>query len=776
MFGHARTHTHHPFFFLYACVYVVEISPLTPDVLLSCRFEYAFIIPATSPPFERTKHARLRYILTATAIGAGRGKGNVSTWQEIFVVLQVAADGGPTALDVQYHDVHETLGPLSVSLTSSSLTVGGTAALHVYHPDPPPGVSVHVIRVFLEQTVELYSSVRRAWLKLPMEKLRLWEKGCMPYKARHPEHVSEKDTIWFARTDPATGQATRGVPGRGAGDGRPSLAPFGEPLVGTFSQHAAPGPARVPPGRSEGYALKAIMRLPEHRILRPSTVRGSKTDIRVTHEIGVEVFFSRLSVLDQRPGSESFGKPKVQVFSMRRAAAIPSCAFTYDAIHLPPYSLESPLPSRPGSPSPSGLAFSTRSAPGTPGPSSLGGPGLGGRSYLGQAELEAWKATTSLAHSLPSLTHPFATSRSSPAGSQGPSRAPSRATSPEPSPDREERPSRSHHRGSIGSGLAAALGRRSRHSSPERPEQSPDLSATRPGLSRRGSSISLYRPRGLHAFTPSHPISRAPSPPAPMPTTTPPSGSASTNATAGSENGNRNGISHPSSPVWRPASTTSMVAPSTPSGVPITTFGGYFPPTASGASTPTRATSPALGPQRPGLGSRSSSFTHRSLGNLSLSSASAPTSGGMGASQAGPGPGGPSGSAGAGAAGGAGSFAPGLAGGLSGLSSSSTAPGVPPWSSLGAYGNGTGESKTSHALCNCSRSTEELAEAEQRLLEGVPTAPGAWVDLHDPGSEPPPWMPPRSDGEDGWALDRAGGESSDKVDQARARGKAAELG
>lgn len=34
-------------------------------------------------------------------------------------------------------------------------------------------------------------------------------------------------------------------------------------------------------------------------------------------------------------------------------------------------------------------------------------------------------------------------------------------------------------------------------------------------------------------------------------------------------------------------------------------------------------------------------------------------------------------------------------------------------------------------------------EAERRLLEGVPTAPGVWIDAHDEGQMPPPWTPSR---------------------------------
>ncbi len=72
-------------------------------------FEFAFIIPANTPPFERSKHGRVRYILTATALGAGRARNNVSTWKEIFIILHVSSDGGPAPLDIQYHDSHEAL-------------------------------------------------------------------------------------------------------------------------------------------------------------------------------------------------------------------------------------------------------------------------------------------------------------------------------------------------------------------------------------------------------------------------------------------------------------------------------------------------------------------------------------------------------------------------------------------------------------------------------------------------------------------------------------------
>ncbi len=234
-------------------------------------------------------------------------------------------------------------------MTSASLTVGGTANLSLYHPDPPPGLSVHVVRVFLEQTFELYSDVRKGWLKLPTEKLRLWEKGYMPYKTKqHTDASGPEDSIWIG--DMVNGAPGR--PGRGAGPGPANLSPFGLPLNGSVSAPVTPMEPATPMMLENGYRIKSVVRLPDDNVLRPSTVRGSRAEIRVSHEMGAEVFFSRKDVLDTREDSDSYGKPKVQVFSMRRATAIPSCCCTYDTVHLPPYSLESPVNSRPSSPTP----------------------------------------------------------------------------------------------------------------------------------------------------------------------------------------------------------------------------------------------------------------------------------------------------------------------------------------------------------------------------------------------------------------------------------------
>jgi hypothetical protein len=585
-------------------------------------FEFAFIIPASSAPFERAKNARLKYTLTATALGAGRGRSHVIASREIFIVLQVNSDGGPTPLDIQYHDVHEALGALSVSLTSASLTVGGTANLSLYHPTPPMGLSVHVARVFLEQTIEIYSEQRKGWMKLPVEKLRLWERGYMPYKDRAKQHdpnATLEDSLWLRGED----GASHGRAGRGAiiphGSSHPSIsAPIaihGQHQAASSAHTYGPSPQStsypstpggILTGTQEGYKLRSVVRLPDDNNIRPSTVRGSRAEIRISHELGVEIFFSRSTVLDERETSESFGKPKVQVFSMRRATIIPSCLATFDTIHLPPYTLESPISSRPPSPTYFNHSPSTFNHAAV-----IGSNGKATRDPLvksqSQVELEYWKLTQSLRAALPHASGgssgsgvinggPHSADRSNPASHAGSQTA-----------SRNSSPTRHSHHG-IGHGL---FGRKSRNASPTR--------KSRP---------------------------------------------ASPNGHGGNSNGGVMGSTAAAASSSSPSNSNGIIRKGVPSLHALTPA---FPQHTS-TTFPTVVTAPASGTTTP-----------RSL------------------------------------------------------------PANSPW----AISNLPPRTSTSHSTCQCGRSTQELIEAEQKLLDGAATAPGIFSDAHDEGQLPPPWTPSR---------------------------------
>ncbi|KAK0555232.1 hypothetical protein OC861_004922 [Tilletia horrida] len=465
-------------------------SVSSPGVFLprgTSFFSFTFILPATLAPTERCKNGRLRYSCTAHAIGGGRARSNTSSpARDIFVIalpqpdnLATSAPGRaaninreeglnapgmptPISLDVQFHDYHQSLGILSVSLTALSLTVGAIATLSIYHPSPPPLLSVHTIRVTLEQTTEVYNRLRRGWMRFPVEKYKLWEAGHMPFKkveeqplrprpfgaaspvgGQHEDASSRRSTAWEDSVWVGSDDGGKGRPGNAIRDrlylsnsdalvaaqahaqsihpdqllgpssadprrpgtnstsyfgSRPSspdgigksrsapntpgalsrhsdadgthmagkitrigdlleareLRPHPHPLFatacdnpshpflsaisGAWVDKPAPGAGEARSTPTDGpssYRLRALLRMPSDDHVHPSTLRGTKSDIHHTHEAVVEIYFSRANVFSEEKGKE--GRPKLQVFSMRKKVVIQSCVVTPDMIHLPPY-------------------------------------------------------------------------------------------------------------------------------------------------------------------------------------------------------------------------------------------------------------------------------------------------------------------------------------------------------------------------------------------------------------------------------------------------------
>lgn len=66
----------------------------------STSFEWSFILDSASPPYERSPYGRVRYVIKASVIGGGRAKSDISTWRDIFPIVNPNPDGGPTPLTV----------------------------------------------------------------------------------------------------------------------------------------------------------------------------------------------------------------------------------------------------------------------------------------------------------------------------------------------------------------------------------------------------------------------------------------------------------------------------------------------------------------------------------------------------------------------------------------------------------------------------------------------------------------------------------------------------
>ncbi|KAI3482726.1 hypothetical protein L1887_54481 [Cichorium endivia] len=257
-------------------------------------FEFAFIIPCDAPPYERSPYGRVRYIIKATAIGAGRAKSNVECWRDLYPMVNPSPDSGPTPLTVLYNDMHPTVGLVSIACTSNNISVGGVFNIDVNSPNPPKDLIVYLVRVSLETTIEL-STKRKGKQTVPVQRHKLFEKGWVPPKNNDGSHGDGKKTDGFVRNS----------------------------------------------GTEDAWTVQGIARMPDDNHIRASTVAASKASIRFSHIIVVEIVHSR-----KPPGStattpeEEAKERRLKVFALRQPVLVPSCCCAYDAVTLPAYSAD----------------------------------------------------------------------------------------------------------------------------------------------------------------------------------------------------------------------------------------------------------------------------------------------------------------------------------------------------------------------------------------------------------------------------------------------------
>lgn len=251
-------------------------------------FEFAFIVPADAPPYDRSPFGKVRYTVKVVALGAGRALSNVEEWRDFFPMVNPSADGGATPLSVLYNDVHPTVGMLSVACTSNNISVGGLFNVDIHSPSPPPDLIVYMVRVSLYTTIEVHTR-RKGKQVTPVQKRRLFEKG----------HV--------------------GTPDRAAADA--------DTCAG-YLRYA---------GSNSAWTVQGVARIPDDNAIRPSTMPGTRSPLRFHHTLVVEVVHSRS---DPRVPDclTSEGRRKLKVFTLRQSVVIPSCCCALDAVTLPTYS------------------------------------------------------------------------------------------------------------------------------------------------------------------------------------------------------------------------------------------------------------------------------------------------------------------------------------------------------------------------------------------------------------------------------------------------------
>ncbi|GAA6013166.1 hypothetical protein JCM10207_006192 [Rhodosporidiobolus poonsookiae] len=309
-------------------------------------FEFAFIVPANSACWERSPHGRVRYSVSARSRSFTTLGGDLATPEKPVYLIPnpVLSHADPSSLGMTVppppplqlysEGIFADTGPYAIELMSQHITVGGLLLLRFYLPSPPQDLFLHSIKVSLKETFHLSS---------PDDPSR---------RASIPETTH---TVCILSSSAPPNSAQMSSSGRGAP--RRDLSPSAAPL------------ARVPSG--EGIEVVHLARMPNDNHLRPTTMEGSETPIRVEAGVDVEVLYREWVDGDEellekargegeRAGSKEREKaragsrkgkerqrvevPELRKLKLSKPIELFSCLNFLDSLTLPRYTQQDPNP------------------------------------------------------------------------------------------------------------------------------------------------------------------------------------------------------------------------------------------------------------------------------------------------------------------------------------------------------------------------------------------------------------------------------------------------
>ncbi|KAH8926803.1 hypothetical protein BT69DRAFT_1317341 [Atractiella rhizophila] len=237
-------------------------------------FEFSFIIPASSAPYDRGQYGRVYHKLTAIAKGVGMFGSNISSEALLPVVVNPTPENcTPAGLSLEVQDIHDEVGPYLVSALSRNMMVAGVIVLGFSLAAPPSRLHIFTVTWSILQTYHL---------KFPKSKTE-----------SHPPPQTR--IIW------RVGETPTSLPNSS------SKNPYMTLEAG------------------EEFILVEQKRLPNDNQLRPSTFPGTNTPINVSHQIVFQCHYA----VD--------GGPR-KILEIRRPVDIASCCIVLDdSLILPEY-------------------------------------------------------------------------------------------------------------------------------------------------------------------------------------------------------------------------------------------------------------------------------------------------------------------------------------------------------------------------------------------------------------------------------------------------------
>ncbi|GAA6029617.1 hypothetical protein JCM8097_000965 [Rhodosporidiobolus ruineniae] len=285
-------------------------------------WDFSFIIPSATAVSERSVYGTVRHTVRATLHGVGSFRDLSSMPRQVWFIANPAAPGElPSGLEIDVRQAASELGPISLHISSPHLTVASLLFLGVTFEQPPEGLKVMSVQAFVRQDFAIHYSNKDVSVQHPpiQRKLLFYADSTTPLP------TSTEDLL-----------------------DRPNLSRGAPPPLAYEPRAFLPQPlARLPGGKEWTYAR--VTRIPDDDSVRPTTLAGTDTPIRVEHSLVCQVRY------------RFKGSKKDQVLEMSTPVTIASCCCLTSSLLLPEYR------SRPHHPmSCHGAGATSRSASSTP--------------------------------------------------------------------------------------------------------------------------------------------------------------------------------------------------------------------------------------------------------------------------------------------------------------------------------------------------------------------------------------------------------------------------
>ncbi len=279
------------------------IAQLEPGRTYS--WDFIFEIPHESAPYERSRHGKLYQKITAKlTLHSGGGllssKKTLSCSKNVFFVALPTGDGS-LQYDFSHRDVQEHLGPLLVVTRSQHLTVGGYIRTALSLPSPAPDLILTHASLTLVQKITLTSRKRSDLVTAcPVESFTVM--------VSDGEDIKREESLASSSDEEESGEDDE--TGTGKRRGRRTNVSF------------------------EG---SWVNKLPNDNLVRPSSLPGSDSAIKLSHEFDFVLRYTFPRCL------ELTGKPEL-VYRATWGVSLPSCAARYESVRLPNYTLHDAMP------------------------------------------------------------------------------------------------------------------------------------------------------------------------------------------------------------------------------------------------------------------------------------------------------------------------------------------------------------------------------------------------------------------------------------------------